>query len=233
MKKLGILIFAVALILGIVVTNMFSVGRAAGRIFHLDLDFKGVKGSGNVATEHRDVIDFSSIDVGGVYQVEIVAGKEFSVTVEADDNILPLIKTEVEDGTLKIGSERRISPKTTVRIRISAPVIERLEVSGVANVNMSGVNNSELAIDSSGASKIAVSGTTAKLNVEVSGATRVDAAELQADSASVEASGASNVSVSVLRELEANASGASHVTYAGSPTELRKDTSGAGSVTQR
>jgi hypothetical protein len=95
------------------------------------------------------------------------------------------------------------------------------------------VKSEDLSIDSSGASKIAVSGQAAKLNVEVSGATHVDAGSLQADEATVEASGASNVAVSVSKVLDAHASGASHVSYAGSPAELRKDVSGAASVTAR
>jgi hypothetical protein len=233
MKKLGILIFGIALILGIVVTNMFSFGRATGRMFHFNLDWKGVKGSGNVVSEQRDARDFHGIDVGGVYQVEVTAGKEYSVTVEADDNLVPLIRTEVEGGILKIESDRKISPKSTIRVMVSMPAIDSLEVSGVANVNVSGVKGDDLSVNSSGASKVSVSGQAEKLNVEVSGATRVDAGSLNVAQATVEASGASQVAVNVSQSLDAQASGASHVTYAGTPSQIKKDTSGAGSITQR
>ena len=233
MKKLGILIFAVALIQGIVVTNMFSFGRATGQMFHFNFDWKGVKGSGRVVAEKREATDFHGIDVGGVYQVDVTAGKEYSVTVEADDNLVPLVRTEVDGGILKIDSDRRISPKSTVRVTITMPAIDSVEVSGVANVTVNEVKGDDLSIDSSGASKVAVNGEAAKLSVEVSGATHVDAGSLQADEATVEASGASNVAVSVSRSLDAHASGASHVSYSGNPSELKKDTSGAGSVTQR
>ena len=233
MKKLGILIFAVALILGIVVTNMFSLGRATGQMFHFNFDWKGVKGSGHVITEQREASGFHGVDVGGVYQVDVTAGKDYSVTVEADDNLVPLIRTEVDGGILKIQSDRRISPKSNIRVTVTMPNIDSVEVSGVANVTVNGVKGDDLSIDSSGASKVAVNGESTKLNVEVSGATHVDAASLQVDEATVAASGASNVAVSVSRVLDAHASGASHISYAGSPSELRKDTSGAGSVSQR
>lgn len=233
MKKLGILIFAVALILGIIVTNMFSFGRAAGQMFHFDLDWKGAKGSGNVITEQRDVSGFHGLDVGGIYQVDVAAGKDFAVSVEADDNLVPLIKTEVDGGILKIESDRRISPKSSIRIHVSMPQIDSLEVSGVANVSIADVRSEDLSVSSSGASKVAITGEAARLDIDVSGATHVDAGALAVAEAKVEASGASNVAVAVSQSLDAHASGASHVSYAGTPSQVKKDTSGAASVTAR
>lgn len=233
MKKLGILIFVFALVIGIVVTNMFSVGRAAGSVFKFNLDWKGTRGSGNVVTDRRDVSGFHGIDVGGVYQVEVSAQKEFSVTVETDDNLVPMIKTEVDDGILRIESDGRISPKNTIRIKIGAPNIDSLEVSGVANVTVNDVKNSSLAINSSGASKISVSGETSQLTVDVSGATKVDANELKSENANVETTGASNVTVNVSGTLKAEASGASHVNYSGNPTSVQKSTTGVANVSAR
>lgn len=233
MKKLAILIFVAALVVGVVVANMFSFGRTTSRFFNFSFDIKGVKGSGNVASERREVADFHAIDVGGVYQVEVTAQKEFSVEVEADDNILPLVETRVENGTLYIESEQRVSPKSTIRVRISAPNIDDLDVSGAAGVTVNDLNNTALTIDSSGASKIAVGGKTSKLSIDVSGATQVDAAKLTAENVNVDASGASTVAVNVNGNLTAGASGASTITYAGSPKDVVKKTSGASSVSPR
>ena len=233
MKKLGILIFILALVLGIVVTNMFSVGQAAGSMFNFRINFKGEKGSGNVVTDRREVEAFHGVDVGGIYQVEITAQKEYSVSVETDDNLVPMIKTEVDDGILRISSEGKISPKNTIRIKIGAPDIDSLEVSGVANVTITGLKNDALTIGSSGASKISVAGETRELTVDISGATKVDANELKTQDATVGATGASNVSVNVSGTLKAEATGASHITYSGTPVSLQKSTSGVGSITQR
>lgn len=233
MKKLGILVFIFALVIGIVVTNLFSFGRVTGQMFSFNFGFRGVKGSGNVITEQRDVSGFNGIDVGGVYQVEIVAQSDYSVTVEADDNIVPLIRTEVDGGVLRIQSDRRISPKSTIKIRISAPNIDDLDVSGAASVTVSELKNEELTVHSSGASKVTVKGETLKLSIDVSGATKINAEELKAQSATVDASGASSVAVNVTETLNADASGASRITYAGTPTSVQKKTGGAGSVSQR
>ena len=118
MKKIGIMIFVVALVIGLVVSNMFSFGRASGKFFNFSLNFGGVHGSGNVATDKRDLSGFRAVDVGGVFQVEITAQKDFAIEVEADDNLLPLIKTEVVDGVLKIETKQRIKSSNPIRVRV-------------------------------------------------------------------------------------------------------------------
>lgn len=233
MKKAGIIIFAAALVIGLVVSNILSFGRATGKFINFSMDFRGVRGSGNATTEKRDVSGFKAIDVGGVYHAEIMAQKEFSVEVDADDNLLPLIKTEVDGNTLRIESESRLSPTTPIRIRISAPDIDGLEVSGAANVTVSDLKNSNLSVDSSGASKISISGETSKLTVDVSGATKVDAENLRSDNATIDASGASKVNVNVTGNLSADASGASQIVYTGTPVDVVKKTSGASRISQK
>ncbi len=233
MKKIGFLIFAAALVTGLVVANMFSFGHTSAKVFNFSFNVSGVKGSGNAVKESRSLADFESVDVGGVFQVEIAAQKDFGVEVEADDNILGLIKTEVRNGVLHIETEQKVSPSTPMKIRISCPNVERLEASGASSVSIAGLKNSELNIDSSGASKVKVSGETAKLTVEVSGATKIDAEELKAIDADVEASGASSVTVNVSGDLRSEANGASKVLYTGTPANVEKTTHGASRVAQK
>ncbi len=233
MKKIGILIFVVALVAGVTLANITSYGKASGNFLKFSMNFGAERGSGNVASEKRDVSGFKSVDVGGVFQVEIVAQKEFSVEVLADDNLLPLIRTSVDGNTLHIDAERRISPSSPIHIRISAPDIEKLQVSGVANVTMSDVKNSTLAVDTSGASKIAITGETAKLTIDVSGASKIDAENLKAIDASIDASGASKINVNVSGELKSDLSGASKVTYTGTPTNIVTKKTGASGVSPR
>lgn len=233
MKKIGIMIFAAALVIGLVVANMFSFGKSSGKFFNFSFNFKGVKGSGNVATDVRGLSGFKAVDVGGVFQVEITAQKEFGVEVEADDNLLPLIETEVRNGVLHIETERKIAPGSTIKVRISAPDIDELEVSGVANVTLANVKNSSLTLDTSGASKIKISGETAKFTVDVSGATKIDAEELKTVDANIDASGASTVTVNVSGELRGDASGASKILYTGTPANIQKNAHGASRVSPK
>lgn len=232
MKKVGIIIFVIALLVGVIFANFFSFGRVRERFFNFSFNHS-VTGSGNAVAEKRDLSDFKAVEVGGVFQVEIVAQKEFSVEIEADDNLLPLIKTEVDGGVLKIETEKRVSTKNPIRVRISAPNIENLQASGASKISLANLKNSSLTLDSSGASKISVAGETGNLTIDVSGASNIDAENLKAENANVDASGASHISLFVSNELNADLSGASKVTYSGSPKNVIKKTSGASSVSQK
>ena len=232
MKKIGIIVFAVAILLGVFVSSFFSFGRLSERVFNFSFN-SGTKGSGKLASESREVGSFTGVDVSGVFQVEITAQKEFGVEIEADDNLLPLIKTEVRGGVLRIETKQKISTSNPLRIRISAPNIDNIEASGASKVTLSNVKNDDLRVDTSGASKITLAGETANLTIEVSGASAIDAENLKAENANVDASGASHVSVFAINELKSDASGASKIVYSGSPKNIEKKSSGAGSIREK
>lgn len=232
MKKIGLIVFVVAVGVGVAVASLFSWGKASENIVSFKVGFGAEKGSGSVASEKREVSEFSKIDVSHVFQVEVIAQAEYAVEVEADDNLLQFIKTEVRGDTLHIDLDERVKTSNGMRIRVSAPNIERVQASGASRINISNLHNSELAVDTSGASKIsASSGETGNLIVEVSGASQLDLSGLWAATANIDASGASKVNVNVANELIADASGESRINYAGSP-KVSKSTSGASSVSQ-
>ena len=233
MKKIGLIVFALAVIVGVVIANFFSWGKATSEVFNFQLNIGKEKGSGRMATEVRELRDFSSIDVSSIFQVEITSQSEFHVEVEADDNLLQYIQTEVRGGELHISLDKGVKSKNPLRVRIGAPNIDRIEASGASKVFVSNLNNSKVEVDTSGASKIELSGETSQLIVDVSGASHINAAELKAVNATVDASGASRVNLSVSGELRSEASGASNISYAGNPANVIKHTSGASSISQR
>ncbi len=230
MKKIGVIVFMIAVIIGVVFANFFAWGKPGGKVFNFSFNFSGEKGSGRIATEVRDLHGFDSVEAGGVFQVEIIANKDFSVEVEADDNLLQFIRTEVSRGRLEISTEKRISSGNPILVRITAPNIERINASGASKISLADVKNSELAIDVSGASKVKVTGETGDLTVESSGASHIDASNLNTVNTAIDASGASNVSVNVSGKLKTDASGASQIRYSGSPKAVIKDLSGASSL---
>jgi len=232
MKKFGIIIFIIAVLVGVVFANLFSFTRASDKIFGFSLPLS-VKGSGGMKSEIRPTTAFTGVDVGGVFHVNIVTGKDFEIEVEADDNLLQYIRTEVRDGVLNIETTERVKSHSPLRVRIIAPSIESLRASGASNVSVAGLQNSKLNIDTSGASKIRVDGSTSRLEIEVSGASRIDASLLKSENAKVNASGASYVDLFVTGRLVSDASGASKVAYKGNPSSVEKNSSGAGRIVQK
>jgi hypothetical protein len=231
MRKVKIIVFIIALIAGLMFAKMFAFSFG----FHLPgvNVFSKVKGSGNIRIEKRNVSDFTNIKTGGAITVEVASQRDFSVEVEADDNLLEYIKTEVKGDTLKIYTEGSISTRTPIRVRIAMPQIESFDVSGASSGTLTNVKNETLSLDASGASKIKIDGEVKELIVDLSGASQMDAENLKAEDVTVDASGASSATVAALNDLNADASGASTIRYVGEPKSVDKKSSGASSVKQK
>ena len=225
MKKTGFLIFIFALAIGLAFSTNCSFGGFS--------NLSGVQGSGTSKSETRNVSGFTKIDAGGAINIEVAAQKDFSVVVEADDNLLTNIKTEVSGDTLKIYSEDRISPKTRINVVISMPALEGLDISGASSVNVANVNADSLELKASGASKIKIDGAAKELNADASGASTIEAENLKVEDADVDASGASKATVAATNDLRVNASGASKISYIGEPKNIKQNSSGASSVTKK
>ncbi len=229
MKKLAFLIFIVAIAIGI--SLAYATGNVSNANSWMTFKFdRGVKGSGVIKTETRELPKFSAVDFGGAIEMEIVAQKDQRVEIEADDNILPLITTEVKGGTLYISNQQRINWHSKVKVRISVTDLNSLNVSGASKANASNIKCDNFKLDVSGASKIKLDGETNNLSVEASGASRVEASDLKAVKATADASGASKIYVNATESVEADASGASGISYSGNPKNVKKNASGASSV---
>jgi hypothetical protein len=163
-------------------------------------------------------------------QVDVTAQKDFSIVVETDENIVQLVETEVNNGVLEISCEKHVSTSSPIRVHITAPDIEKVEVSGVSNVTVASIKNSTFSADVSGASKVKIDGETSQLKAEASGASKIDAQNLTAENGTISTSGASGANVNVTGSLKADASGASHINYSGTPKDVQKRSSGASSV---
>ena len=225
MKKVSLAIFILALIIGLI----FSANCSFSGINN----FTGTKGSGTAKTETRNVAGFKKIEASGAVNVEVDTQKGFNVTVEADDNLLQFIKTEVSGDTLKIYSEGKISPTTKLNVKISMPEIEGLNVSGASDAKIMNVKTDSLKLKASGASEISLTGETKELNADASGASEINAENLKVENADVEASGASSADVSATNELNVEASGASKISYSGEPKSLKQNASGASSINKK
>ena len=96
-----------------------------------------VVGSGVVATEDREVAAFHALAVSGAADVIITPGDAPALTIEAEDNLLPLIRSDVEDGKLVLGFKPNTSVRTTrpVVFRLTARELDAVSFSGSGSTN--------------------------------------------------------------------------------------------------
>ena len=194
---------------------------------------KGVKGSGNLKAEKRDLAAFKAIETTGAYQIEVSCQKPASFEIEADDNILPLIKTDVRDGVLYITSEKSYNPSRAVRLRISLLELTAVSSRGAGEITIQDAKSDDLKIESMGAASIKAAGKVKSATISSSGAGDIDANRLQTEKARVTVAGAASVSVYASEQLDVSVSGVGSVTYSGNPKTVNKSVSGIGSVDKK
>lgn len=192
----------------------------------------GIIGSGKRAVQKREVSPFTSISLEGAFEVQIVCQQPLNLEVEGDDNILPVITTEVSNNVLHVKSSRDYSVRDSIALRIAVPSLDGLNVSGAGKIDITGMKNDRFEIDSSGAPVINVAGTTKVVDIDTSGAARIDAHKLHASRAVIDTKGASKVDVDVIDQLDVTISGPSRVTYEGDPT-VNKTIRGPGKLERK
>jgi len=192
----------------------------------------GIAGSGKLQKQKRDVGSFNSISTEGAFDLEIVCQKPQSLEIEGDDNVLPLVSTEVSNNVLHIKSLRGYSVSKPVKLSISVPDLEGISASGAGKIEVSGIRNEKFVIDASGAPAIKAAGETKVLNVDTSGAGKIDTHKLRAARVVVESKGVSKVEVYAAEQLDVTVSGPSNVIYEGDAV-VNKTVNGPGSVEKK
>lgn len=215
---------------------------------------RNIHGSGNLVTESRNLSNFEAVDVGGIAEVTYVPGDSYLVEVTADDNIIERVETKLKGQTLHIGMKSVANySDVTVRVKISAPRLSKVDCSGASSFSNQGVwrsterlvaegsgaSNLELVLDApqvklhtSGAASIKASGQTRSTDLGASGSGSISAFDLLSENMKAEASGAGTVKGHASVQLDAHASGAGSVRYRGTPS-VKSSTSGAGSVAKQ
>ncbi|MGE5601621.1 MAG: head GIN domain-containing protein [Nitrososphaerales archaeon] len=236
-----------------VLTGLLVVGMLAGCAFN---PASVVTGSGRTTTQTYDFTGFTKVDIGSAFQTEITEGESYSVSVTIDDNLVEYLDVRVDGDTLHIGLKPILSlgfRNTTLEAKITMPDLAGLNLSGATRTHITGFSNTksvstevsgasqlrgdittgQMQLRASGASTVELTGATGPLDVEASGASTVRFDNFKSTDTQVRASGASNVTVNASGRLTGNASGASSISYVGSPASVQVDTSGASSVKQK
>lgn len=209
---------------------------AGGCVLPVDIDLDGgseVWGSGRVVHEAWPLPPFDAIEVSGGVRVVVERTGRERVVLTAEESLLPWLDAEVRGGVLYLG------PEPGVTLRPGREIVFRVESYEVVEVRASGASAVEVAlgwvpelwISASGASSVTAWGEADVQHVTLSGASRFDGLDVDALQAELRLSGASRALVWVRDRLEVDASGASHVRFAGDPWVSAR-VSGASSVTR-
>jgi hypothetical protein len=192
-----------------------------------------VKGSGIFKTEKRSLAPFDSLEVSCHGSIQAHTQGQEGLEISGDDNIIPLITTEVNNGILYIRSSKEYNSRDKLVINVSAPNLKKFVFSGAGDANLSNVKNDRMEITLTGAGSLTASGETKEADITLSGAGGIDAKNLHAVNAKVNSTGVGGVEIYVTGQLDAKTSGIGEINYYGSPKIVNRQAGGIGRINER
>jgi Putative auto-transporter adhesin, head GIN domain len=199
-----------------------------------NLGNSGVKGSGIVKTESRSVTGFSSIDFKSEGKVMVQQTGKESLTINAEDNLLPLLETRVADHILYLGTvnDVDINPTKPIEFIMEVKSLENFNMTGVGSIEAKGIQGKKLTIDLTGVGNMAIEGSADSLDLRLNGIGSYRGDRFKTKQATVHSDGVGSAVINVSDQLDASVSGVGSVEYIGSP-KVQKSGQGMGNIKQR
>lgn len=221
------------------------------------LNSKKVKGNGNTVTKTRTVSEYDQVALTGSMDVRLVAGQEGSLKVQAEENLIQYITTEVRGGKLEIAVEKGYSlePSGNRDIVITVPFrdLDGVHLTGSGDVSATDMiksENFETKLTGSGDIKLALTAKNARasitgsgdmelrgsaedFNCKVTGSGDINASDFKCDRVDATVTGSGDITVYVTEELRASVPGSGDIKYRGNPKKEDFKTIGVGSISKQ
>lgn len=160
--------------------------------------FKSSVKWGDVVTKPLDLSGFTKIEVAGNVDVVYTQSQEFETKATGNEKALEQYQFRVENGTLIVGETKdRLGNTPSVRLYVSAPSLEKIEITGPGDVDVVGGLEQdclEIVIAGSGDYE-ADHMTCGSLNVSITGSGDMDVDVLKCKDANFTVSGAGDVDI--------------------------------------
>lgn len=220
---------------------------------HSSINFRGVKGNGNIITETRTITEkFEKIEVNSGIDLQVTQNDATSVEVQVDQNIQSIITTKVENGVLIISSNAAYNTTDSPIVRVNLPLISGLKSTSGATIKSGNIlkttslkvestSGSEIQIEveadyismeSTSGSDIEVTGKALKAETSSTSGSEIDAGKLMANEVFAQSSSGSSTKVYPIISLKGKASSGSDITYKNVPKNLEKEESSGGTISK-
>ena len=113
-----------------------------------------IEGNHDPASETRYPGSFQGIDNRGAFDVYIIPSDDHEVIVEAESNLVPLIRTHVNGSTLIIDTKDNLRPHLPMKIYVYAPGVNEAKLSGSGSIRCDSLDVDKLNVELSGSGDI-------------------------------------------------------------------------------
>jgi hypothetical protein len=192
-----------------------------------------VVGDGKLMTERRAVgAGLTEFDMSGPLQVELRVGPAASLRLEADSNLLPLIRTDSSGSALRVWVQGGVRTNHGLRVIYTTPQLGQIRASGSGRLVASGFEGGALTLTKSGSGESQLSGKVGSLNMQLSGSGSVNASALQSGNANLELNGSGRLNLGQVSAdaLNVTLRGSGDMLASGVATNVNARVSGSGGV---
>lgn len=212
---------------------------------------KKVSGSGVYKTETRVISGYKGIKLSGSFDVVIVQNGSEGITIEAEDNLLPLISTDVESGSLVIKwAEKNLNVShKKITMTVNVKDIEALSVAGSGNIksdalkstrlrsniagagdiNIKNLTSDTLKVSIAGSGDFAAGGSSDVFEASIAGSGGVKTDRLKTKNAKLSIAGSGDVALWATDAIKVSIAGSGDVRYYGDAT-VSKSVAGSGNI---
>jgi len=215
------------------ITALGALALVAGGCTDIGSEDTLIRGSGVVITESREVGSFDRLAVEGFGEVIVEVGPASSLEIEAEDNVMAVLTTDIRNGRLVLSIEdgHSLRQAKTPIYRITTPNLIGVAIAGSGDVTVDGVDTTEFTVSIAGSGYVQPTGLADHISVSISGSGDYDGASLSASTAEVSIAGSGAVVVNATDTLDVSIAGSGDVVYLGDPT-LTQSIDGDGRVSQ-
>lgn len=216
--------------------------------------WRSVRGNGNVTTSTRNEASFDGVSTAGSFDLYITQGEKFEIKIEAEENLMKYILTEVEGGVLKVRVKKGISlrPKLDMKVYVTAPNFKLLSIAGSGNIiaetKITTTNTIDFSVAGSGNIKVPdvdapniimriagsgnvnAGGQTKDVEYKIAGSGDIFCEGLKAENAKIKIAGSGDIKLYCSQNLDVNIAGGGDVHYFGNPVNVKQKIAGSGNL---
>ena len=196
------------------------------------------KGSGVIKEESRAAANFSRLVVALPVTVTLSHGATESLSISADDNLLPLMTTRVSGDELIIEGDksRGFSTKKEIKIRLTVKSLNAINIKGSGDVIGDRLKSDKFDIGIAGSGDVKFKSINAdqfRIDIKGSGDVKIDALEGKSVSADIHGSGDIRLPAVQAAQVSISIKGSGDVSAAGNADKVDIEVMGSGDVRSR
>lgn len=196
-----------------------------------------VQGSGTATSQTRSLGCFNVLHLQTPLNVTVKrgAGEKVQCVITGDDNIVPLIVTEVDTEELMIKAKESYQSKTGLKVDIVIPRQREFDalLQSSGNISLEDVAEEQLLVRLEGSGNITATGKVKKVEADLSGSGNIQLSSVQAETAEVTLGGSGNIEVHATETLDVKLAGSGSIMYGGSPKTVNQSKTGSGNIIKK